>query len=249
MCVSSPERGAGRGGADLFPTTHWSVVLQAGQNTSPQAAEALENLCRTYWYPLYVYVRQRGHEGPDAQDLTQEFFLRLLKNSYFSHANQNKGKFRSFLLVALNHFLTNDWRHGQAAKRGGGQAFISFDAQTAESRYALEPQSDLTPERAYERRWALTLLDLAMVRLEEESVAAGKGRQFSQLERFLTSEATQSDCAAAGAQLGMTPGAVAVAIHRLRQRYRELVREEIGHTVASPTEVEEEIRWLFVAAG
>lgn len=234
--------------AAAFATTHWSVVVCAAQPTSPQAKEAMEVLCRTYWYPLYAHVRRRGYAAPEAQDLTQEFFVRLLSSPYLARANRARGRFRSYLLVALNHFLTDEWRRNQAAKRGGGQSLISLDANTAESRYALELTSDLTPERLYERAWALTLLDQAMVKLKEECLADCKGLQFEQLESFLTNEATQSDCAATGARLGMTAGAVAVAIHRLRQRYRELVREAVTHVVADPAEVEDEIRWLFAAA-
>jgi len=248
MSSSQPERESKISSTGTFPTTHWSAVICAGQNTSPQATEALEVLCRTYWYPLYVHVRRRGYDAQEAQDLTQEFFLRLLTNAYLSHADRSKGKFRSYLLVALNHFLTDDWRRAQAAKRGGGQTLISLDADAAETRYALEPSSDLTPEKIYERCWALTLLDQAMVKLKEECSVAGKGPQFDQLGAFLTSEAAESERAAAGAQLGMTAGAVAVAIHRLRQRYRELVQEAVAHVVASPGEVEDEIRWLFSVA-
>jgi DNA-directed RNA polymerase specialized sigma24 family protein len=248
MAADDYRAGGSEDKAAAFATTHWSVVISAGQPTLPRAKEAMEVLCRTYWYPLYAHVRRRGYDAQEAQDLTQEFFVRMLTNSYLAHADRARGRFRSYLLVALNHFLTDEWRRGHAAKRGGGQPLISLDAGTAETRYALEPASDLTPERIYERAWALTLLDQAMAKLKEECVAGGKGLQFEQLESFLTSEATQSDCAAAGAQLGMTAGAVAVAIHRLRQRYGELVREAVTHVVASPAEVEDEIRWLFAAA-
>jgi RNA polymerase sigma-70 factor (ECF subfamily) len=247
--AADQDRADGSGeSAAAFATTHWSIVVCAAQPTSPQAKEAMEILCRTYWYPLYAHVRRRGYAAPEAQDLTQEFFVRLLSNHYLAHADRARGRFRSYLLVALNHFLTDEWRQAQAAKRGGGQPLISLDANTAESRYALELASDLTPERIYERAWALTLLDQAISKLKEECRTAGKGPHFDLLESFLTNEATQSVCAAAGAQLGMTAGAVAVAIHRLRQRYRELVREAVAHVVANPAEVEDEIRWLFAAA-
>ena len=208
----------------------------------------MEILCRTYWYPLYAHVRRRGYDAPEAQDLTQEFFVRLLSSPYLAHADRARGKFRSYLLVALNHFLTDEWRHARAAKRGGGQPLISLDAGTAESRYALEVASELTPERLYERAWALTLLDQAMTKLKGECLAASKDHQFEQLESYLTNEATQSDCVAVGEKLGMTAGAVSVAIHRLRHRYRELVREAVTQVVASPEEIEDEIRWLFSAA-
>jgi RNA polymerase sigma-70 factor (ECF subfamily) len=249
MSSSSSERESGNCGAELFKTTHWSVVVLAGQQASPQAAESLEKLCRAYWFPLYAYVRRRGHAPEDAQDLTQEFFLRLLQKQYLAHADRNKGRFRSFLLSALNHFLANDWRRAQAVKRGGGQPPISLDDPTAESRYAQALLSDLTPEKLYERHWALTLLDHALGMLREEFAAAGQARQFNQLRGFLTTEAAESSYAAAAAELGITVGAVGGAVHRLRHRYRELVREEIAHTVASPGEVEDELRWLFRAVG
>jgi len=221
----------------------------AGQEASLQSAEALERLCRTYWFPLYAYVRRRGYDAEEAKDLTQEFFLRLLQKHYLAHADRSKGRFRSFLLTALNHFLANDWRRAQAAKRGGGQPLISLDDPAAETRYALEPLSDLTPEKIYERRWALTLLDRALGRLAAEYEAAGRSPQFERLQGFLATESGETRYAAVAAELGMTADAVGVAVHRLRYRYRELVREEIAHTVASPAEVEDEIRWLFTAVG
>ena len=241
----SPSNACG----EPFPVTHWSVVLSAGIPDSPQAAAALDTLCRAYWYPLYAYVRRRGYAVEDAKDLTQAFLARLSQRDAFAHANPSKGKFRSFLLVALNHFLTDKWRLAHAAKRGGGRNLISLDEAAAEGRYRQEPVTNQTPETIYERRWALTLLDHALHRLEQEWVAAGKGRQFELLGDFLMNEAPHPECAAAGAQLGMSAGAVAVAVHRLRERYRELVRAEIAHTVESPAEVEDEIRWLFAAVG
>jgi RNA polymerase sigma factor (sigma-70 family) len=246
MSLSAPEPESGSSSAESFQTTHWSVVILAGQQPSLESAEALENLCRTYWFPLYAYVRRRGHEIEEAKDLTQEFFIRLLKKDYLAHADPNKGKFRSFLLSALNHFLMNEWRRVQARKRGAGQPLISLD-DTAERRYAQEAVSDLTPERIYERHWALALLDRALGRLRAEFAAAGQARHFNVLRGFLTTEPGQSRYADAAAELGTTAGAVASAVHRLRHRYRELVREEIAHTVATPAEVEDEIRWLFAA--
>jgi RNA polymerase sigma-70 factor (ECF subfamily) len=249
MSSSSSGHESGSCGAELFKTTHWSVVISAGQLASPQAAESLEKLCRAYWFPLYAYVRRRGHTPEDAQDLTQEFFLRLLQKQYLAHADRNKGRFRSFLLTALNHFLTNDWRRAGAVKRGSGQPPIPLEDTTAEDRYALEPLSDLTPQRLYERHWALTLLDHGLARLRDEFAAAGQTRQFDRLKGFLTTQAAESSYAAAAEELGVSTGAVGSAVHRLRHRYRELVREEIAHTVASPAEVEEELRWLFAAVG
>jgi len=230
-------------------TTHWTVVLEAGDDGAPQAAAALEQLCRTYWYPLYAYIRTRGHGIEEAEDLTQGFFLRLFENHRLARVDPGKGKFRSFLLSALNHFLANEWRRSRAAKRGGGQPPISLDSNLAESRYLLEPASSLTPEVIFERRWAMTLLDNALNRLRAECAGAGKADQFEKLKEFLTAGPEESQYGPAAAELGMTNGAVAVATHRLRQRYRELLREEIAHTVASPAEVGDEIRWLCAAIG
>lgn len=229
-----------------FQATHWSAVLAAGQTQSPRAAVAMEELCRTYWYPLYTYVRRRGHAVEEAQDLTQEFFSRLIEKQWVSDANPGKGRFRSFLLTALNHFLANEWRRSHAAKRGGGQAPISLD-DTAEARYAQEPASHLTPEKIYERRWALSLFDRALGRLREQYAAAGKTSLYDHLKAFLSGEAGDGEYARLGAELQMSTGAVAAAVHRLRQHYRELVREEVAHTVETPAEVEEEIRSLLAA--
>jgi RNA polymerase sigma-70 factor (ECF subfamily) len=234
--------------SELFKPTDWQVVELAGQANSTEAAGALEQLCRTYWYPLYAYVRRRGYNAQEAQDLTQEFLLHLLEKNYLAHADRQKGRFRSFLLAALNHFLTSEWRRGQTAKRGGKGCLLSLDDDTAEIRYALEPVSDLTPERIYERRWALTLLDQALGRLRDELAADGKARQFDLLQGFLTDETETNDYERVAAQLEMKPGAVAVAVHRLRQRYHEMVRQEVSRTVGNPAEVEEEIRWLLAAA-
>jgi RNA polymerase sigma-70 factor (ECF subfamily) len=231
---------------DWVPTTHWSVVLAAGQGTSPQAAVALEQLCRLYWYPLYAYIRRRGCQIPEAQDLTQEFFARLLKDHWLAGVHPSKGKFRAFLLAALNHFLANEWNRSHAAKRGGGRPLISLD-DTAEARYALEPASDLTPEKVFERRWALTLFEQALARLQEEHRATSTGRHFECLKGFLSSEPSEGEYCRVGTQLEMTPGAVSAAVYRLRQRYRALVRDEIARTVSDPAEVDEEIRSLLAA--
>ncbi len=204
-----------------------------------------ETLCRTYWYPLYAYVRRRGHGPEEAQDLTQEFFAQLLARQDVAHADRAKGLFRSYLLGAMNHFLAYEWRKNHAAKRGGGQACISLEDETAEGRYRQEAVSDLTPEKIYERRWALTLFDRALSRLQAEFGAAGKSQVFEQLKPFLSDQAGEGEYAAVGRQLDMTAGAVAVAVNRFRQRYRELVQEEIAHTVASPQELKEELRHLL----
>jgi len=245
MSVSDSEQEASRAGKEWFCTTRWSVVLLAGQNDSPQAAEALEKLCRTYWYPLYAYVRRKGHNAADAQDLTQGFFYHLLKKNYLARADPGKGRFRDFLLTGLRHFLINEWDRAQAQKAGAGQIPISLDAKTAETWYGQEPATETTPETLYEKRWALTLLEQALTRLRDEQVAEGKGRQFELLKPFLSSGTKGGAYDRVAKELGTTRNAVAMAVTRLRKRYRELVQEEIAHTVAKPEEVEEERRWLF----
>jgi RNA polymerase sigma factor (sigma-70 family) len=223
------------------------VVLTAGRGSSPQAGRALEELCRTYWYPLYAYVRRRGHSPHEAEDLTQEFFARLLAKNYLADVDREKGKFRSFLLASLKHFLANEWDRAQAAKRGGGQPHLSLDAQTAETRYQAEPADDLTPEKLLERQWALALLDQVLARLQAEFVADSKEKQFDELKLWLTEGKGATSYAVVAARLGTTEGAAKVAVHRLRRRYRELLRDEISHTVTTPAEIEEEIRHLFAA--
>ena len=231
-------------GGQSFTTTHWSVVLRAGDGDSPQAASALEQLCRTYWYPLYAYVRREGHTPPDAQDLTQEFFARLLARNSLAQVGPQKGKFRSFLLAALRHFLSDQRDRDRAVKRGGGAEVLSLDAQEAEERYRLEPVERLDAEKIYERRWAMTLLERALIRLREESAAAGKAELFERLRSFVAGD-SEVTCAEAATELGLSESAVKSAVHRLRERYRELVREEIAHTVADPAEIEAEIRYLI----
>lgn len=228
-----------------FVTTHWSVVLSARDKTSPQSEAALEELCRTYWCPLYAYVRRQGRGSHDAQDLTQEFFTRLLQKDYLRSVAREKGRFRTFLLVALKRFLADAQDRARAQKRGGGVPCLSLDAETAERRYWAEPVDALTPDRLYERHWALTLLDLTMTRLRQEFVAAGKGDEFDRLKGFLTAETGGTSHAEIAPKLGLTEGALRVAVHRLRRRYRDLFREEIAHTVAGPEEIEDEVRHLL----
>jgi len=228
-----------------FASTHWSVVLAAQGADSSQAAEALERLCRTYWGALYAYVRREGHPAANAADLTQAFFARFLEKDFLHNVDRRKGKFRSFLLKALNHFLADEWRHAHAQKREGAHPAISIDADDWETRYGHELASDLTPEKLFERRWAMALFDQALARLREESVRAGNGRQFDLLKDFLSSPASEGAYATAAAELGLSSGTIAVQVHRLRKRYGELVREEVAHTVAHPGEVEEELRHLM----
>ncbi len=229
----------------FFATTHWSVVLAAGHGDSPQALEALETLCRTYWYPLYVYIRRRGHGPEDAQDLTQEFFLRLLKRNYPAQADQARGRFRSFLLLTLNHFLSDEQERATAQKRGGGQVFVALDEQAPEDRYRLEPADELDPEKAFERRWAQTVLDQALARLRSEYATAGEAALYEVLKTFEPGEQNPLSYAEAARRLGVTESAVKSLIHRLRQRHRQLVREEIAHTVSTAAEVDEELRHLI----
>jgi RNA polymerase sigma factor (sigma-70 family) len=228
-----------------FVTTHWSVVLSAQDKKSPQSDQALEELCRTYWCPLYAYVRRQGRSPHDAQDLTQEFFARLLQKDYLRSVAPEKGRFRTFLLVALKRFLADVLDHARAQKRGGGALCISLDAEAAERRYWAEPVDASTPETLYERHWALTLLDRTMARLRQESVAAGKAEEFDRLKPFLTGATDAPSYAEIAPKLGLTEGALRVAVHRLRRRYRDLFREEIAHTVADPAEIEEEVRHLM----
>jgi RNA polymerase sigma factor (sigma-70 family) len=248
MVASWSEHESGNCGAELFKTTHWSVVILAGQGASPQAAAALEKLCRAYWFPLYAYVRRHGHSPEEAKDLTQEFFARLIEKHWVADADQGKGRFRTFLLTALRRFLANEWRSAHAARRGGDCILIPLD-ETAEARYAQELATDLTPERTYERHWALSLFDQALARLRHEYAVADKARHYDALKEFLSGEPGEGDYARVGAQLHMSQAAVATAVCRLRQHYRGLVREEIAHTVNSPDEVEDEMRWLLAALG
>ena len=230
-----------------FVTTHWSVVLAAGAGSSPAAQTALETLCRTYWYPVYAFVRRRGFAVEDAQDLTQEFFLRLLERASLSHVAREKGRFRAFLLATLRNYLTNEWNRAQTAKRGGGQSLISWDEMRAEERYAQEPVADATPESLYERRWALNVMDQALTRLRDEARADGKDAQFEQLKPFLSSPGSEAEYARVAGELGMTPSAVPVAVHRLRRRFGALARAIVAHTVAAPDEVEDELHALVQA--
>lgn len=228
-----------------FQPTRWSVVLAAAQGESPQAQAALATLCQTYWYPLYAYVRRRGHGPEDAQDLTQEFFARLLAKKYLAHLQREGGKFRSFLLTALQRFLANEWDRGRAAKRGGGHTTLSLDAEAAESRYRLEPSHELTPEKIYEQRWAQALLEQVLARLRADYAAAGKAALFEELSASLSQPRGAVPYADIAARLHSTEAAVKMAVQRLRARYRALLRAEIRETVARPEDVDEELRSLF----
>jgi RNA polymerase sigma-70 factor (ECF subfamily) len=234
-----------RGQGGIFLTTHWSVVLAAAERNEPEGSAALEQLCRTYWYPLYAYIRRDGRNAAEAEDLTQGFFAHLLARDFLARVGPQKGKFRSFLLAALRRFLCDQWDRARAVKRGGGAEVLSLDAQEAEERYRMEPVERLDPEKLYERRWVLTLLEQALARLRDESAAAGKAVLFQRLRSFVAVE-NEVSCAEVAAELGLTESAAKAALHRLRERYREILRDEIARTVASPAELEAEIRYLVM---
>jgi len=233
----------------VFATTRWSVVLSAGNGDTTDEGAALEKLCQTYWYPLYAYVRRRGHSPEDARDLTQEFFARLLKGNWVKRADPQKGKFRSFLLSVMNHFLADEWDKAQALKRGGGMAPLPLEFNTAEARYSHESPDHTTPEHIYERRWALALLEEVLRRLRSEYEQEGRAELFAELNPCLVGGRTEQGYAELAAKLGVSEGTVKSAVHRLRQRYRQLLREEIAHTVAEPGEVDEELQYLFIVLG
>ena len=234
-------------GSPVFETTHWSVVLAAGNKDNPQAAEAMEKLCRTYWYPLYAFVRRKGYSVEEAEDLTQEFFGRLLRRDFPTGIQPEGGKFRSYLLAALKNLMANEWQSRQTQKRGGGQATFSLDELDAESRYQLEPADPSTPEALYERRWASILLEEVTRQLRSEYTAQGKAELFDFLKAYLTGAEPLLPYADLAQRLGMTEAAVKMAVHRLRKRFGQLLRREIAQTVNGPEEVEGEIRHLISA--
>jgi RNA polymerase sigma factor (sigma-70 family) len=230
-----------------FASTRWSLVAAAGQGPSPEAQEALATLCQVYWYPLYAYARRRLPKVEDAQDLTQEFFAQLLEKDYLQAADPKRGKFRSFLLTAFKHFLAKEHDRAHAQKRGGGRRFLPLDFQAGETRYHLEPSDYATPESLYERRWALTLLEQALTLLRQEFTNTGKQQLFESLKGTLMGDSATEPYSQIADKLGMSEQAIKVAVHRLRQRYKELLREEIGQTVTSNDEIDDELRDLFNA--
>lgn len=240
----SQENSAGR---DIFVTTRWTVVLAAGNRSTPTADVALEELCGTYWFPLYAYVRRQGHSREDAEDLTQSFFARFLQKNYLEKLSAEHGRFRAFLIASLKHFLANEWDRSQRQKRGGGIPVLSLDWQDADARYHIDPADDLSPDKIYDRAWAVTLLERVITRLREENAGDGKAAMFDRLKPFLTVGRNEIPYARAAAELSTTEGAIRVAVHRLRRRYRELLRDEIGQTLSDPAQVEEELRALFSA--
>jgi RNA polymerase sigma factor (sigma-70 family) len=233
-----------------FATTRWSLVLAAGADVSSvEAHEALATLCETYWYPLYAFLRGRGSSVEDAQDLTQAFFARVLEKHAIRQADPARGRFRSFLLASLKNFAANERDRDIAKKRGGGVPVVSLEFESAEGRFQLEPASSETPEKIFDRRWALTLLDRVLSRLKAEMVSHGREAQFDRLKAYLTGDQPQLSYAETAADVGMSEGAVKVAVHRLRRHFRDLLRDEIAQTVSSPGEIDDELRHLWAAVG
>ncbi len=225
-------------------------MVLAATGDSARAGDALNWLCQLYWYPLYTYVRRRGHPPEDAKDLTQEFFARLLARNWVGNADREKGRFRSFLLGAMNHFLADEWDKARAQKRGGGRRDLPLEFDTAETRFSREPADNVTPEQIFERRWALTLLEAVLNRLGKEYERDGHGELFALLNPCLVGDRTAQPYAELANKLGASEGTVKSAVHRMRQRYRRLLRDEIANTVAEPGEIEDELRHLFtVLAG
>jgi len=237
------ERPVGGQPAGVFATTHWSVVVRAGDSHSPEAASALERLCRTYWYPLYVFVRRKGNNHEDASDLTQAFFARLLEKRYLRSVDSSLWRFRTFLLTAMTYFLANEWDKSQAQRRGGGVALLSLDEAAADKRYVLEPVEYTTPETLFDRRWAQTVMSVVLDRLAAET----EEKRFEALKGFLLEDKGAVSYEETANQLGMSVAGVTSAIHRMRGRYRALLFEEVASTVDKPEEVQEELRHLLGA--
>jgi RNA polymerase sigma-70 factor (ECF subfamily) len=245
MDMREPGRGSNPDSPRVFATTHWSVVLAAGKDESEPARAALETLCRAYWYPIYVYVRRKGHGPDDAQDLTQEFFFQLISKHHLRRADRNKGKFRTFLLTALDYFLAREWNRAHRQKRGGQFSFISLDQHTPEERYRLEPADNDTPEKQFCRQWALTVVQQTTEALERECEAKGRGSLFREARNLLAGERDSEAYTGISQRLGLAPSAARMAVLRLRQRYGELLRAELAQTVELAEEVDEEMRFLL----
>jgi RNA polymerase sigma factor (sigma-70 family) len=234
---------------EYFATTRWTMVLKAGGSDSTHARQALEKLCQTYWFPLYAYVRRRGYGPEDAQDLTQGFFARLLEHKSLANADPERGRFRSFILGALNHFLADEHARAHAQKRGGGRPLVSLDLAAAEERFDLEPADEATPDKAFDKQWAAALLNEVLNRLADEYRRDGKAELFAAIKQSLAGSRESQPYAELARRVGMNEGAVRTAVHRLRKRYRELLRSEIGDTVSSEEDVNDEIRHLFKISG
>jgi RNA polymerase sigma factor (sigma-70 family) len=230
-----------------FATTHWTTVLTAGGVLSPQSREALEKLCQTYWYPLYAYARHRGYSTCDAQDVVQGFFAHLIERQGLKRVERGHGRFRFYLLAAFRNFLATEWHHAHASKRGGDAVILSLDAMGPEQLYAQDLARDSDPDRLFERAWASTVLQNVQTRLREECVAKGKTERFNALEPFLAGEQTDQTYAQLGKTLNLAEGSVKAEVHRLRKRYRTLLRLEIAHTVSTPDQISDELRALMAA--
>ena len=239
---SSTPPGAGR-----FATTHWSVVRAAGKSSSPHYKEAMGTLCKIYWFPLYAYLRRHGYDNNQAEEYTQAFFTQLLEKHGLRLADPKQGKFRSFLLIALKYFLANERHRARAEKRGGGRKVLSLNFENAENQYALEPAHELSPEKLFERSWALAVLERTMSQLAAEATKSKKQELFDHLKVYLTAKKSSVPYRDVAEELGMSEGAVKVAVHRLRRRYRKLLRDEIAQTVSTEDQIDEEIRDLFAA--
>lgn len=237
--------GAGR----EFASTHWSLVLLAGREHSPRSAAALEALCRAYWYPLYSFARRQGYTPPEAADLTQDFFAHLLDSQALAAVDRDKGKFRSFLLASFKHLLANEWHRARRQKRGGGATVLSLDEEMAEGRFQAEPVDQSSPDKLFDRRWAETILARALERLRNECDDGEKIRRFDAVKTFLLGEKGTDSLAQAAARLDLSLPAVKAVVHRLRRRFRELIKAEIAQTVTQPEAIEQEIRELFAAFG
>lgn len=237
---------SGGGPGDIFATTHWTVVLAAGRKHTPQSDEALEQLCKTYWFPLYAYIRRRGHTKEDAEDLTQAFFTKFLEKNYLENLSNERGRFRAFLLASLKHFLANEWDKAQRQKRGGGAAHLSLDWKSADTQFQIAAQA-ASPDQEFDREWAVALLAKVIQRLQAECEMDGRAEQFKYLKIFLSAGKGTDPYSDVAKKLGMEESAIRVAVHRLRKCYRELLRDEIAQTLHDPAQVEEEMRSLFGA--
>jgi RNA polymerase sigma-70 factor (ECF subfamily) len=241
------EAGVPPGGRGRFATTRWSLVLSAGRRTGAGSAEALASLCEIYWYPIYAFIRRQGYGADESADLTQAFFARVLEKQYFSSADPARGRFRAFLCASARHFLSNERDRARTLKRGGAHPIVSLEVETAEGRYRIEPRDEVTPETLFDRRWALLVLERALARLRDEHRSAGKAELFERLKGFLTGDRDDMPYADVARTLSMSEGAVRVAVHRLRRRFRDALTTEIAETVSDPAEVGPELDYLMKA--
>jgi RNA polymerase sigma-70 factor (ECF subfamily) len=243
--MAEMDGGSGSHRRGLFATTQWSLVVAAGDSHDPDARDAMAQLCRTYWHPIYVYVRRRGADSERALDLTQGFFARLLEKEYVKDVRRERGRFRTFLLTALKGYLANEWDRETALKRGGGQPLLSLDGLEAEQIYKLEPVDDLTPEKLFDRRWTRSLLAQSLGRLGAEMSCRDRSRAFERLSPFLTGEESTGYREVA-VEFGMSESAVKVTVHRMRQRFRAILREDVARTIVDPSKVDDELQHLLM---